>query len=373
MFAIQIGYRIKGGESLKSLITITVATLLIMLAGFEASASILILETEHMAQPEHSEMVSEVACDQRAQSCDVQITDFNSEFLKELNGSLSSGDVVNMSFGYQRIDDSPISRNYYEALKAQGLTVGDYIDQYNEREKLFKKLFEDNPEVLFVAAAGNGMPLAFLGSSGVPLGPRYKIYPQVFEYENLINVTAINSDSFNLTDRVEYHIPDYANYSTDFVDVAAPIETDRDGTSFAAPYVTRLTDEIKEEISDQLLPQELKEIYNKSCYIQDLDYTLELIKDYKANPRTSIIGTVQNMHKTFMERTEIIKSIRPVMLVKCGGVLVSEVAKTCAKIYSEAQGAMSITDSCLYAQATHFSFIVEEEEKLKAYWSIQGL
>ena len=339
------------------------------MVAFEAKTSIIVLETAHTVQPEHGNMVSGIACEPEVQNCSVKITDFETDSLSDFLQSLNPGDVVNISFAYQRMNDSPITRNHYEAMKAQGRRVEDYTEIFDERGIIFRQMIENNSEVLFVAAAGNGMPLSALSSNGVPLGPRYKIYPAIFEYDNLIKVTSINAKSFNLYDRIEYHIPSYANYSTDYVDVAAPVEVDREGTSFAAPYVSRLTKQIDKEISRK----DLKEIYQKSCFIQDLNYTMELFSAYKKDPRGSIIGRIQNMHLNFMKRQELIESIRPVMLVKCGGVIASDVAKKCAKTYTEAGGAMSITQSCLYAQVEEFSLLKEEEEVLRAFWELQEL
>jgi len=359
---------------MKSFLITVLSTFLLFGAVYKASADIIILETTDTKQPEHSETVSSVACKEDLQTCDVSITDFNTNFLNEFIDSLSSGDVVNMSFGYQRADESISLQNHFHSMQAQGLFTSDYSEVYDEREELFLELLEENPDVLFVVAAGNGSPLSSsLGANGIPVGPLFRIYPTIFENENLIKVTSANVESFNLNDRIEYEIPDYANYSTDYIDVAAPVEVHQEGTSFAAPYVTRLAGEINAELQGRVTASDLKKIFQKSCYIQDLDKSLELITDYKLKPRTSIIGKIQNLFFAYEERKALVESIRPVMLVKCGGVISSEVAKACAKSYVSAGGGLSLTEACSRAQSREFKLTESETLKLKEFWTLQGI
>jgi hypothetical protein len=339
-----------------------------------AAATIHILESESVHQPEHAELVQWVACPEETAFCEIFISDFEATSLLSFANELNSGDVVNMSFGYQRIDDSAITRNHYQALQAQGMSVEDYKNKFDERERLMRQMMTENPEVLFVAAAGNGAPLtSMLGSVGQPLGPQFKIYPAFFEYDNLIKVTSINASNLDIKSEIPFEIPDYANYSSDFVDVAAPVEIDVNGTSFAAPYVARLAKEIQSLVSAPLSRADLKSVFLKSCFIPDIDHTLNTFQTYQQDHRGSVLGQIQNMFLPFRDRKALIDDLheRPLILVKCGGVISSEVAKSCARTFAE--GSKSIRQSCLEAQIDAFALSEGHQEKLTEFWDVQGL
>ncbi len=334
------------------------------------SSSVLVLETKDTMQPEHAQTVLSLACPKADLECRFEIVDFKNLTISNLNKTIENSDIINMSFGYESPYDSEHTKFKYQALIAQGFISQDHVQNFNDRKKLFETLFKENSEKLFVVPAGNGSDQHILERTGVPLGSNYLIYPAILEFNNLIKVTAVNASYFNKNYRMIYQIADYANYSIDHIDVAAPVASDNVGSSYAVPYASKLADEINESFSLKLSPSELKNIFQKSCYIQDIKMTLDHFKAYKNNREESVINKIQNTRLSLREREALVKSISPVMLVKCGGVLSNDQALHCAKNYIESNKTKSILDSCLESYAEEFYLSDGEAEKLKDLWSL---
>ena len=335
-------------------------------------SSILVLETADSIQPLHTQTTLSIACPNfhSNSDCKLKTIDFNSLTYSKLNKTIKNSDIINMSFGYESPYDSHITRPKFQALVAQGFISEGHEQSYKDRKILFETLFEDNTEKLFLTAAGNGSDQHHLGQGGVPLGQNYSVYPAVLDHKNLIKVTAVNASHFNKNYRLLYEVAKYANYSVDHVDVAAPVEPDNRGSFFAVPYVTELANELNERSSLKLLPSEIKKIFQKSCYIQDIETTFDYFRAYKYNRENSVINRIQNARLSLLEREELVESIRPVMLVKCGGVLSKNQALSCAKIYTESNKTKSILDSCLEAYEKEFYLADGEKEKLRALWTL---
>jgi|GEM_PF-4954164 len=333
-------------------------------------SSVLVLETKDTIQPEHAETVLSLACPETDSECRFEIVDFKNLTFSKLNKTIQNSDIINMSFGYESPYDSDVAKFKYQALTAQGFISKNHEQIFKNRKVLFEMLFEENSDKLFLATAGNGSDQHLLGRTGVPLGSNYSVYPAILDFDNLIKVTAVNASHFNKNYRVLYQVADYANYSIDHIDVAAPVASDNIGSSYAVHYVSQLADELNESFGLKLFPSEIKKIFQKSCYIQDIETTLDHFKAYKLDRKNSVIGRIQNTRLNLRDREELVESIRPVMLVKCGGVLSKDQALHCAKNYIESGKTKSILDSCLESYAEEFYLADGEKEKLKDLWSL---
>ena len=140
---------------------------------------------------------------------------------------------------------------------------------------------------------------------GVPLVNKYSIYPALINRKNLISVAAINASAVSVTDKIDYRIADYSNYSVDTVDVAAPVEPNDDGeitkgSSFAAPFVSRISKKIIEEYNMRAV--EVKSLMLKSAFIENLDRSIELTNEYINNTESSVIYRIQNFRKEKKKR-----------------------------------------------------------------------
>jgi hypothetical protein len=350
---------------------------------FSASAFSKVLVYEYGLEGDgdnHGLLVTQIACRNLDVECETFYSaELSSEDLLIIDRDLSPGDVINMSFAFQRPEQpssGPFTRNYRggEASQDPQQVYREALEKFEEDRDLFETVINDNPESLFVAAAGNGFSMMGMSTQGVPLDI-YKVFPAFMDLENLITVSSLDDTSVDVQRRRDYRIMDYANYSINLVDVAAPVElTDSGeslrGTSFAAPYVARISKQIVE--SYNFSPSLVKSILLKSAFIENLDRTIELSREYVENRRDSIIDRIQN-ERTRREREEMRAEIADVMLIKSGGALVSSVALTCAENYYQASGVMTVAQACLMAHEIELSADQERLSKLRDFWEIRNI
>lgn len=140
-------------------------------------------------------------------------------------------------------------------------------DSFYELENLIK----ENPETLFVVAAGNGrnsLDLDELGNDS---------YPASYMFENALKVGAINTSELNREDFEKYKVASFSKYGKTKVQIFAPgqgVESAQSGggavalsgTSMAAPYVLNVL--LKgHQINPKLSPMELKQLLMETAYI----------------------------------------------------------------------------------------------------------
>ena len=114
-----------------------------------------------------------------------------------------------------------------------------------ESFSFLENLVASHPDVLFVAASGNGEDLGMAQGNGYNITAEQPMYPALIQAANMVTVAAIDQQpGFSLTvDKVK--LTDYSNYRLETVDLASPIAPMLDGsfyegTSFAAPWVAEV-------------------------------------------------------------------------------------------------------------------------------------
>ena len=365
----------------------------------------------------HGLLVTQIACRDLKTKCETFYSKhLNQEDLLKIANDLSPGDVVNMSFVCQKpqqvpnihsrhlgqedlfkiandldpedaINMSPSFQEPFSNVFNSSINELDdgiidvqelytrSIKEFEEHRNLLKKVIINNPESIFVAAAGNGISLmGGLSTQGVPLDD-YELFPATMDARNLIKVSSLDDTSVNVQKRTDYRLMDYANYSVKSVDVAAPVEfTDEGrpltGTSFAAPYVSRLSKKIVSQFGFE--PSKVKSILLRSAFIENLDRTISLTREYNDNQRDSIIHRIVS-EKIKRKRDAMIEEIADVMLVKSGGPLVSQVALKCAENYAQAGGVISISEACLMAHESELEADTKRQTQLEKFWSLRNI
>lgn len=158
-----------------------------------------------------------------------------------------------MESSYGSIEDAVLSIRYAIENGARIINCSWNFNDYDE--DLFN-IIKDNPDILFVSAAGNS-------NTNIDKSP---LYPSSYELENIINVMAINNNG---------KIHNTSGYGVKTVDIAAPgvgvkvilPENDItyiDGTSVAAASVSATAALLLSEDSS-LSPKEIIEIINSSA------------------------------------------------------------------------------------------------------------
>lgn len=144
--------------------------------------------------------------------------------------------------------------------------------QAPDRESFYflEKMLKDNPETLFVVAAGN--------ARGVDLDePGNKDYPASYNYDNMLVVGALDTAEMDYSKRQNYQAAVFSKYGNKTVDIFAPGQQvigaevgggqiPLNGTSMAAPYVTNVVLKIA-TINPELTPMQIKDILMKTAYI----------------------------------------------------------------------------------------------------------
>lgn len=340
-----------------------------------AQGSVLALEYKSLEDDDfsHGEDVFYIACAEEKTKCGLLYVDALTRESKErVDSSLQNFSVINMSFGFQSPNNSVSP--FAEGVQSQDSSIDPY-KLYREQREVVDALFKENPNVLFTIAAGNGYEIGGLNTpGGVPLIAKYKLYPAYNEGENLLKVTALESDQVDFSSLEEQKIASYANYSVWAVDVATVVERNESGetirgTSFTAPYAARLASKIRE--ADPLLkPAEVKEILIKSSYVKNLDAALKATKDYLEQGSESLLYKAHYERKR-THREEALKELGDILLVKSGGILIPEVAYLCYDYYSRYK--LSITESCLLAQEKILKVSPDRAAKIIELWALRSL
>ena len=283
--------------------------LLIMAALFSTSSQAKLLVYEFLIDDDayHGTSVTQIACRNLVYKCETFYSEnLNLEDVKAIESELKDGDVINMSFGFQKPKRSVRGYFYNAPLDEDNpdVTYEEKLLRFNTEVVAFERVITENIENLFVAAAGNGYDMGPMKTLGVPLGNNYLIYPAVITKKNLISVAAINASV--VTDKTDYRIADYSNYSVDTVDLAAPVEPNDDGeitkgNSFSAPVVSRISKKIIEEHNMRAV--DVKSLVLKSVFIENLDRSIELTNDYINNTEFSVIYRIQNSSNRKKEKS----------------------------------------------------------------------
>lgn len=354
-----------------------ISSFLLFVALFTPSlqAKLLIFEYGSFGDGDyHGLYVEQIACRALIYTCETSYSEYaDARDLTELAKDLKEKDIVNMSFVFQK-PERPRAHHARDDISHE---------QYVRDLKLFEsdllaynKVFLENRHVLFVVAAGNGykFPLGW-STFGVPLGKRYEMYPALMNHPNLVKVAALNESEVNLSKKQDYRLAKYSNYSIEHVDLAVAVEPNNQGqsltgTSFATPYVSRVSKNMTEEF--ELSAIEIKNILLRSAFIENLDKTIKLSRDYASGVGSSIIRRIQTS-KERKEREALRDSISDVMLVKSGGVFFEPLAHECAKIFVNQSNKLTLEESCLEAHSRVLAADDKRKDKLKTFWSLRGI
>ena len=280
--------------------------------------------------------------------------------------------VTNMSFS-QQLRSEPNFNPYFGDEKYEE-DMDEFEREKSEFErdkKFYVQLIESNPEILFTISSGNGMRVEGFQSYGVPVGTFVTLYPATINTDNTLKVSAINSATLDFAKLDTYQLAEYANFSLDYVDIASVSEVNQEGdfvkgTSFAAPAVARIANELR-TLEPSLNPLTTKKILMRSCYVPKIDKAIEGTQDIIRNGRNSKVFWAQNHHKR-VRRLELFNEIGGFMLVKCGGFLIPDVARKCLSYY---QQEIPMDDACLKAQKEILN--VNNTDKLKTLWMLRGI
>ena len=328
----------------------------------------------------HGELVTDVACPVSHHDC--QIIYFGSDnftnplpILSQREGLPSPYDkVVNMSFGFQKPHASlipPHAPGYPKALEEYKSA----ISRHQTNKSVLESLFTFHPNTLFVAAAGNGKSLDFgLETEGIGVDPSDEIFPAAWEHSNLIKVAAANISEIDPIHPEDYSLESYSNFGLTTTDIAAPVPfhksgTRYNGTSFSAPYISRLVDDILEEVPE-LMPSQLKGILTRSCHVKGLSKAMSLTLDMDRDPKSKL--HLAQYSRSLKKRQELQKEFTDVILVRCGGVVLKEVALSCAKILHEAS-TLTLDQACLRAHRNVRRLDESRLQSLKEFWNMRKL
>lgn len=134
-----------------------------------------------------------------------------------------------------------------------------------------EKTFVDNPDTLFVVAAGNGRSSLDLDLKG------NDNFPASYNFKNMIKVGALNTAELVKNERDSYKPASFSKYGKTKVQIFAPGQgvisaqsgggtIPLNGTSMAAPFVTNIL--LKgHKLNPNLSPMELKKILMETAYI----------------------------------------------------------------------------------------------------------
>jgi hypothetical protein len=351
--------------------------------GLKAENNLLVLEfkgEEHTTW--HGEEVSAIACGLFGGTCSTEYTGSFSEesFRNSISEKIDNSFSINMSFSIfpphapRRDIRDLISGNtsrYDEDLKEYEAALRTF-----KEEKLFLEgLLKSHEDKLFVIAAGNGFALEAMTIPGMVLSEKYALYPSIMNFRNTIKVAALEAHQLE-EDMSQMKLAYYSSFSTEYVDVAAPVplnikgEVQR-GTSFAAPWVAGHLAAVKEQYPE-LPSHTLKKIMMRSVYIASLENTLAASLDYQLQGEKSLLYRAQH-EENKNKRLEFVKQLGPgVLFVKSGGVLHPEVLKYCAGLVSE--GAYStIDEACLVALKEILGRTESELSLIRNIWFLRGL
>lgn len=290
-----------------------------------------------------------------------------------------SPEVVNMSFTLQhgtkpQLGLNTNSETYHKELKEFEENEAKLSKSINK----LKDLILNNDRTMFAIAAGNGMKISFMQSRGIAVGEENILYPAIFENHNTIKVAAADSSIIRFNKLNQYTIADYSNYSLEDVDVMAPVprgpHNERlQGTSYATPFVAKIYSQINNLDNDSsLTPLEIKEILLKSCFVKNINQAIAASKDLLANGKQST--TYQAMYNRKRRvREKLQKQIGDIILVKCGGLLIPDIAMKCANTYLRSNKSVSISESCVDAHQKVLDQQSNDPEALNKLWKIRNI
>lgn len=330
--------------------------------------NVLVVEYKDSKQWEHhGGSVEHIACHNEAYDCELFYTElFDETFMKEMEARLDNVSAMNMSLGFQEpelVTHGPPDRGGVD----REANYQKNLQEFKTQKENLHSLILDYPDVLFTIAAGNGFFIGNIGTgAGVPLSSMYPTYPAILQAPNRLAVAASGPDGL---------LEHYSNYSLWEVDVAAPVEENHEGeilegTSFAAPYVAKLVARLKTSYGT-LESLEIKEILMKSSKVRNPGVAVKLSEAYLAEGKASLVFQTHVEYEA-VKRIEMIAKLGDVLLIKSGGVVNDRAAKTCAEIYVQAFGVVSVEDACLEAQKTVFGLGEEELTEIKKMWSLRG-
>jgi Subtilase family len=364
----------------------SVLLLLTALLGPFSFAQVTILEFKEVEDTDvsHGESVHWIACQKTLQSCHLQYVDtfIDPTFVETFLTHLKTSRVVNMSFAIQKpesmIDHRPSYQRSGGDEKAAKEKFESVLAEYYRDSKTLTTWIRENNNVLFVAAAGNGIPIAGgFQSKGVALNSETLLYPQILEEANLVKVASIDQAQFNIANPVDYKLADYSNYGLDLVEIAAPVEANKDGlfqggTSFAAPYVTRLVDDINKQ-NPSLSAAQIRGVLLRSCHIKNVERAIWANEDLKKFGKESVVYQAQFNRKRLEREKLQFEVLSDITLVACGGVVSRELALSCARTVAQKQATTSteLNESCAESQAQALSLRPNEIQQLKRLWEIR--
>ena len=328
----------------------------------------------------HGELVTQIACRNLDADCEtVYSKDLSRDDLIEMQDKLEPGDVVNMSFVFQRPEElnvSPHVRMYNRGNGKKNLQEKYEEDLYNFNEDLalFNKVISEEKETLFVSASGNGYLIFGMSTPGVPLD-LYYVYPAFLHSSNKVTVAALDTNYVDVDSKTDYRLTEYSNYSINHVDIAAPVEfsdegSSLEGTSFAAPFVSRVSKKIMKRFD--LVPDEVKSILLRSAFIENLEAAYKYTLEYNNEVDSSFIRRIEETSKKKV-RDQLRENHADIMLVKSGGALVEDVASKCSEIYAEAKGVMTINQACLMAHESELGADDERQTLLNKFWKLRQI
>ena len=313
----------------------------------------------------HGNHVLWIACHNKTTSKITNETTCQVDYFNDLlnvDNFFNEVSVVNMSFTYE-LTPYPILPPFLEDSDFQEDKYKKDKIEFEKNKKTFLNIIENNPKTLFTIAAGNGMRIGAFQSKGVALGASAQIYPALINTDNTLKVAAVNSS---------FQLADYSNFGLEFVDIAAVPENNQNGdfvmgTSFAAPVVARIADELR-TLEPNLDPLTTKKILMRSCFISKIDAAIKGTIDLIKNGRNSKVYWAQ-YRKNRLKRIELANEIGNFMLVKSGGFLVPEVARKCLYYYQQGN---ALDEACLKAQKEIFNVVIDEN-KIKKLWKLRGI
>jgi len=340
-------------------------TLMTLLSSSVLSNVLVVEYKEAKTSFEHARHVEHIACKGlEAKECDSLYTKvYLEEFLELFDHKAKDKNVINMSYGYYKPHALLFPGGKASMISEEKAKKG--IADFYQQNKNYKEMFAKYSNKFFAIAAGNGHPKT--GPNPIPVSESFASYPTIYNADNIMKVAAVdNTDDFKLAD--------YSNYSLWNVDIAAVVEkgvNDRliKGTSFSTPSLSNMADKIRTEFSE-ITASELKEIFMKTAYIKDITAAIKLTMDHLVLGDESLAAKI---HNTFhlKKRKAFREQKGDVLLVKSGGIANFETARLCAKFYTQAEGELSVEESCLYAQRETYKRSERELSDLSYLWSIR--
>lgn len=243
-----------------------------LMASIHSHGQVLVFEYLDEFTPEHADMVSQVACGEFTENCGIyQFPNFHEPDVQgHVADLVAEFQVVNMSFGVT-LRQRPVFDYKYDYEQELKQFEADNL-LLKESFSFLENLVASHPDVLFVAASGNGEDLGMAQGNGYNITAEQPMYPALIQAANMVTVAAIDQQpGFSLTvDKVK--LTDYSNYRLETVDLASPIAPMLDGsfyegTSFAAPWVAEVADYIMSRF--ELTARVTKRVLLRACKVKN--------------------------------------------------------------------------------------------------------